>query len=231
MSPVPPLPGSPIPGDPPTSPRHGAEAPREISGLDLGIAIVSFHSRALVLRCLASLDRWLGDIRWQAVVINNSPADGTTEAIRATHPHVLAEDSPGNVGFARASNRAMALLSPRPRHLLLLNPDTELRDPSLIELVGYLDRNPSVGIAGADLRFEDGRPQPAVRRFPSLTNILFSRRSPISRIFPNNPRSRAYIYADRNPEEPGSVDAVCGAALAIRQELYDRLGGLDEKYT
>ena len=198
---------------------------------DLGIAVVAYRSRELVVRCVESVQRELRGASWCLAVVNNSPGDGTTRALEAECGEgIVAVDAPRNLGFAAGCNLAAEKLPKRCRYLLLLNPDTELKDASAAELVRYLDDHPEVGIAGAQLCFEDGRPQPSARRFPSLGNLIFSRRSPLSRLLPGNSGSRDYVYADRDIDLAGPVDAVAGAALAIRSSLWRELGGMDESF-
>lgn len=199
--------------------------------VDLGIAVVSYRSRELVLRCIASLEREVQDLSWCLAVWNNSPGDGTVEAIEALgSARIQVRDAPANLGFAAGCNAAVRALPLPCRTVLLLNPDTELRDGSLQELTAHLEAHAGVGIVGAQLFFEDGRPQPGIRRFPSPGNLLFSRRSPLSRLMPGNRRSRAYLYADRDPAQAGPVEVVAGAALAIRATLWQELGGMDERF-
>ena len=202
-----------------------------VDEVDLGIVVVAYRSRELALRCVESVRRELGERSWCLALVNNSPGDGTTQAIEALREErIVAGDAPRNLGFAAGCNRAAKMLPESCRYLLLLNPDTELRDASAAELIRYLDDHREVGIAGAQLCFEDGRLQPSARRFPSLANLFFSRRSPLSRLLPGNPGSRDYVYADRNIDLAGPVDAVAGAALAIRAGLWDKLRGMDESF-
>jgi len=202
-----------------------------VAEVDLGIAVVAYRSRSLVLRCVESVAAELGDLDWCLAVVNNSPGDATVPTLAAlADDRVVARDAPCNLGFAAGCNLAVRTLPAPCRHILLLNPDTELRDSSVAELIGYLDRHAGVGIAGAQLLFPDGRLQPSVRRFPSFPRLLFARRSPLARLAPANRRTREYLYADRPPDSAGPVDVVAGAALAIRRALWDELRGMDESF-
>jgi GT2 family glycosyltransferase len=199
--------------------------------VELGIAIVSYRCRELTLRALHSLRQHLPARAWCAAVVNNSPDDGTTEAIRQLEcAHIAATDAAANNGFAAGCNAAVKLLPNPARVILLLNPDTSLPDASLLTLPRYLSGHPRVGIVGAQLYNPDGTLQPCLRRFPSPRNLLLSRRSPLAKLWPGNPWTRAYLYADRDVEEPGPVDVVAGAALAIRRPLWEELGGMDEAF-
>ncbi len=199
--------------------------------VELGIAIVTYRCRELTLRALRSLEAHLPAETWCAAVINHSPEDGATEAIlKLNSPRIAAADAAANRGFAAGCNAAVRLLPAPVKFILLLNPDTSLTDASLLELPRYLNEHPRVGIAGAQLYNPDGTLQPCLRRFPSPRNVLISRRSPLVRLWPGNPWTRAYLYADRPPEEAGPVDVVAGAALAIRRPLWEELGGMDEGF-
>ncbi len=70
-----------------------------------------------------------------------------------------------NHGFAHANNRAWMTCDAR--YVLFLNPDTELVDGTLADLVAALDARPDVGLAGVRHLTGDGALFPTIRRFPN----------------------------------------------------------------
>ena len=62
--------------------------------------------------------------------------------------------------------------NPAPDFVLLLNPDTEVENDALGQLVGALVENPTAGASGAHLSYGDGAFQHGAFTFPTLAQIL-----------------------------------------------------------
>jgi GT2 family glycosyltransferase len=131
------------------------------------------------------------------------------------------------VGFARGYNQAAA--QARGRHLLLLNPDTVTRPGALRRLVEFLDAHPKAGAVGPRLLNSDGSLQYSCRRFPHPLAALF-RNTPLGKLFPRNRYTRAYLMTDCDHSREAEVDWISGAAMAIRREAWEQVGGFDEGF-
>lgn len=95
--------------------------------------------------------------------------------------------------------------------LVFLNDDTELLSGWLEPLVEAFD-DPKVGCAGVKLVYPDGRLQHAGVSFRQRDGLL-----------------EAFNITDTDPGTR-NVEAVTGACLAIRAELFRELGGFDESF-
>ena len=51
-----------------------------------------------------------------------------------------------------------------------------------------------------------------------------------NRIWPSNPVNRRYRYLDRDLEISGPVEQPAGAFLMFRRDVWERLGGFDERF-
>ncbi len=198
--------------------------------VDLTVAIVNYHSLALLEHCLATWAIATEGLRAELCIVEN----GTGEDLAATvHRHV-----PGarirvlarSVAFAAAVNTAFA--GANGRHLVLLNPDTLLRRQSLTRLVHHLDEHADVGIVGPRVWDDDAQTslQRSFRRFPGLRTALCHRYSLLTKVWPGNPWTRDYLRLDASPDDVQDTDWVSGCCLAIRGELFRALGGLDTRY-
>jgi GT2 family glycosyltransferase len=77
----------------------------------------------------------------------------------------------------------------------------------------------------------DGQIQGSARRFPSLLTSLFGRKSPITRLFPNNPiTKKEFPCFTIKGSDPLDVDWVSGACMVARRTAIDQVGGFDEKF-
>ncbi|CAA9587831.1 MAG: Glycosyl transferase, family 2 [uncultured Thermomicrobiales bacterium] len=197
--------------------------------LDLSVIIVSRDTRALTLGCLAAVGRSLAGagVTWEGILVDNASGDGTVAAVRAAYPAVRVIEAGGNRGFAVGNN--LGLREARGRALLLLNPDTEALDDAIPRLLAALHADPALGAVGPALRYPDGTPQEARRRFPTrLTPFVES--TVIQGYWRRNRILDRYYLADRPTDRPQDVDWLYGACLLIRREALAASGGFDEGF-
>ena len=112
--------------------------------IDVSILVVSYNTRALTLEALASAIHETSHLATEIIVVDNASTDGSAEAIaaHASHPRLIA--STDNLGFARANN--LAAREARGELILLLNPDTLVRDGAIDRLA---DRQHLLLLGGA----------------------------------------------------------------------------------
>jgi GT2 family glycosyltransferase len=165
--------------------------------VDLSIIIVNWNVYELLRRCLLSLSR--GDSQGalastaEVVVVDCASSDGSVEMVRREFPWVQLIASDENLGYARGNNLGMTRATGR--HLMILNPDTEIMDDALATMVRYLDEHPAVGALGPGLRYPDGTLQSSRRRFPTLATAFFES-TLLHQWFPYNRVARRYHLAD-----------------------------------
>lgn len=202
----------------------------------LGIVIVNYRSADLAVDCLRSLSRQVSGIpAARAVVVDNASGDGSADRMAAAiaaegwggWASVLPLD--GNRGFSAGNNAGIRfLLEERepPDWLLLLNPDTLVREGALRVLLDRGTRQPRTGIVGSRLEEPDGTPQRSAFRFHSVLGEL-------DRALRLGPVSRLLARWTVAPPPPGAacrVDWVSGASMLIRRDVVDAIGLLDEGY-
>jgi len=203
---------------------------RPAPDLDVSLIITNRNSRDLMRACLASLPASCEGLAWEAIVVDNGSADGSAAMVRDEFPAcpLIANDE--NRGFTRANNQGLEIA--RGRYLVLLNNDTESLPGAYARVVEAMDADPSIGAAGLKLLNTDGSRQLSCRRFPSFKQALFNRDSLLTRLFPKNSYSRAYLMSDldEEPDEARDVDWVSGACLVIRRSVWEDVGPLDERF-
>jgi N-acetylglucosaminyl-diphospho-decaprenol L-rhamnosyltransferase len=186
--------------------------------------IVSHNTQGELLRCLAALQATPAP-PLEVIVVDNASSDGTPEAVREAFPHVAVVASPTNLGFSKANNLAIARA--RGRHVLVVNPDAELRPGALEALALRLDARPDVALVGPRTVSPDGTVQVSFGPDLRLVSEWRQRRlvRGVKRRDPETLR-RAEIAASIE-HEPDWVSGSC--FLARRQVLLD-VGGFDERY-
>ncbi|AAU92264.1 glycosyl transferase, group 2 family [Methylococcus capsulatus str. Bath] len=194
---------------------------------DISVLIVSFNTRDLLRRCLASLRDQAGGTGIETIVVDNASRDGSADMVEAEFPDVRLIRSPVNLGFGNANN--LAFTQSRGRYLVLLNSDACLA-PGLLDAASKrMDACPDVGMAGGRLVGPEGGWQPSARMFPSLLNEFLV----LSGLAHRYPKSRLFGRFDRtwaDPSEEAGVDWVPGAFAILRRDLIDRIGFFDPRF-
>ena len=180
------------------------------------------HWRDLYL-CLESLFAVTDYKNYEVLILENGSAEPETFAYydRLTREHENVRILTWDSGFNYSAINNFGARQARGDCLLLLNNDTEFFYPQwLTEMLVGLQED-SAGAVGAVLLHEDGTVQhlgmSVTREIPNL-HVLRDK----------TPRT----VRETLPEERFSeFDAVTGACLLLRREVWEQLGGLDESFT
>jgi len=193
---------------------------------ELAVVILSWNTRELLDRCLATVVGQEHGLTLEVCVVDNASRDGSAELVAAKYPSVKLLKNGVNEGYARGNNQgARATTAPL---LLLLNSDTEVRPGALRKLAEILRRFPEYGAVAPKLVNPDGSVQRACMRFPTLVDgFLFD--SWFERRFGRSKAVRRYFMDDFDHEGDADVDQPPGAALMLRRADFDAVGGFDER--
>ncbi|HEX2093829.1 MAG TPA: glycosyltransferase family 2 protein [Longimicrobiaceae bacterium] len=193
---------------------------------DLSIVIVNLNTRGLLRDCLQSIRQLPDPIRWEIIVVDNGSTDGSGELVRDHFPWACLIRNDTNTGYAFPNNQGLALS--RGRYVLLLNSDTVVRPFALSRLVEFMDAHPEAGACGPTLSYPGGEIQRSCYSLPS-PRTFFCRMLALDALFP---RSRVFgnqhVGFDHHHTTP--VEALLGAALLCRREVFEAVGGLDERF-
>jgi N-acetylglucosaminyl-diphospho-decaprenol L-rhamnosyltransferase len=183
----------------------------------VAVVIPSWNSLALLPRCLGSL-RDQG-VELETLVVDNGSTDGTVAYLE--HEGVPHLALPENVGFARAMNLGVARVEAEA--VLALNADTVVEPGAVAALLEALAADPTLGgVQPRILQLQEGERDAARARLYSAGQALTA-------------DGRAVELGAGEEQSPASatpreVFGVCGAACLLRRELFDQLGGYDERY-
>ena len=188
----------------------------------LTIVIINWNTRGYLLACLDSVEFVTKGFTVETIVVDNGSQDGSQDIVKKNYPWVSLIENKKNFGFAKAANDALRQI--KGRYVLLLNPDTQVKEGAIASLISFMDQHPEAGIVGAHLLNADGSKQNSIANFPSLTTELLNK-SLLRWLFP-----KKFPGKERDYPEPIEVDSVIGACMMVRREVLDQVGLLDEDY-
>lgn len=194
----------------------------------LSVIVVVYDAAEYLRRCLVSLEVHLQGVEHEICVVDNASNDGGVSLVRERFPKAKLLLHDRNLGFAAGTNAGLRATSGR--FVLWLNPDCELTNGGIHELLEAFEREPTLGVIGPKVTGPGGDLQPSCRSFPSYQTAFFSRQSVLTRLFPANPFSERYLRAGEDSERRRDGDWVSGACLLHRREVADGIGGIDERF-
>lgn len=204
--------------------------------IDVSIIIVHYAAPDDLARCLESCLRWLNLGRVEIILVDNAtPGIGWESAIPRDESAIRLIRAATNAGFGGGNN--LGAREARGEFLFFLNPDVILTEDPVGPLVDFLRATPRAGAVGPRLLHLDGRLQPSRGTFPHLmltTMQLFR----IKRFLPADERLIPLVgrFLGRSFAQWGAiegiqaVDYMTGAALMLRKDVFEAIGGFDESF-
>jgi N-acetylglucosaminyl-diphospho-decaprenol L-rhamnosyltransferase len=188
--------------------------------------VVSYNYGDLLERCVRSIidDSSAGAV--DIVVVDNGSSDGSIERLATALPAARIVAAPGNVGYARGANIGIATTDAPV--VAVLNGDVELAPGVAAAMVGALDADQRAGAIGPRMLNLDGSVYPSARTDPGL--VVAAAHAALGLVWKTNPWTRRYRQLDSDPTRARDVDWVSGAAVWLRREALDDVGGWDERY-
>lgn len=158
----------------------------------------------------------------ELIVADSASDDGSMEMMAECFPDVRRIVLERNFGFTGGYNRALAQVDAD--YFVLLNSDIEVSAEWLKPLVQTLDSSPEVGACAPKLHswFDRGMFEYAGAAGGYIDSFCF----PLCR-----GRIMGRVEKDCGQyDSPADVFWVTGACLAVRRSLFEKLGGLDDRF-
>lgn len=161
------------------------------------------------------------------VVVDNASHDASLTFLDSYRGVRLVRNDT-NRGFGAACNQGAALA--QCRYLLFINPDCRMAAGSVQRLAALLDADPGIGMAGPLILNPDGTEQRGCRRLLPDPHRALMRVLGLHRPNTRGEVAGFDLTGTPLPDSPVPVEAISGACLLIRRELFEKLGGWDEGY-
>jgi N-acetylglucosaminyl-diphospho-decaprenol L-rhamnosyltransferase len=187
--------------------------------------VVSHNGKRWLDAALGTLLERAGDVDLEVVLVDNG-SDGSAAHVERRFESVRTLRCE-NRGFGHANNQALKVADAR--YVLFINPDTEVLEGTIADLVEVLDRRPEVALAGARQLRVDGSLAPSIRRFPSAPNML-AEAFGVERI-PGVRRAFGERELDlREYERERPCDWTSGSFMLARWAALEQVGWFDERF-
>ena len=196
--------------------------------IDISVIIVTWNSSAEIIDCIRSVTAAAKGLNTELIIIdNNSKDDSFALANKIDFPKLTTVQNSENLGYTKAVNQGINLA--KGRYVLLLNPDTVLKESSINEMLNFMESNPTYGACAPLMLNPDGTRQFSVRNFPTYWR-MFCEFSLLAYIFPKTKLFGSWKakYMDYNTEQ--DIEQPMAAAFMIRSDLLDKIGNMDERF-
>lgn len=179
----------------------------------VSIIIPVYNQIHYTYACLLSILKNTKNISYEVVVADDCSDDATKDLERYTK-NVRIIHWEKNLGFLKSCNEAAK--ATKGQYLLFLNNDTEVCENWLRSLVDLIESNSQIGMVGSKLVYPDGKLQEA-------GGILWSDGSGWNYGRGDDPTKEEYNYVRE-------VDYLSGASILLPKNLWEEIGGFDERY-
>ena len=189
------------------------------------VAIINWNSGRRLRTCIESL---LGTTtNAEILIVDNASDDDSMEMVQGFRNRVNIISNSVNRGFAGAINQAFQTTDTP--YVLVLNPDVRVLPGAVSILETFMNAKPKAGAAGGHVN-ETYLPKDfptagsLVRENLGFAKFMGGRRSAsaTARSLMNGPSLQS--------EQPVQVEQAAAAAIMIRRDAYESIGGFDETF-
>lgn len=193
------------------------------------VVILSHNTSKVLKNCLDSLYKFNTSISFETIVIDHNSQDDSVKMLtnfQKDHKNFTLVVKKDNPGFGAGCNRAAKIANGK--FLIFINSDTLFIDNVFNSLETRLSTLKNLGIYSLKLLNQDKSFQASGGSFPNLANLFLWQFGIDDIPFLGN------IFSSFHPKETGSVykkgpDWVTGAFMIIPKDVFEVVGGFDEK--
>lgn len=178
----------------------------------VSIIVLNYNGLKFLKDCFSSL-RELTYPNYELILVDNASADGSIDFVTRNFPEVKILRNDENIGFAVGNNRGAKVA--KGKYLFFLNNDTKVKPDFLNYLVDTAEADPAIGICACKILTFEGKEEAQIHYTSDGEDVGCTGRS-------------SDIYGWQGWEGP--VFFAEGSALFIRRDIFNRLGGFDERH-
>ena len=195
----------------------------------ISIIYVYYNSADVIFDSINSILVSKAKVEYEIIITINKCTDINLKELKRLSERITIIENEDNFGFGKANN--VGAKYSRGKYLLILNPDTLLREGVLDKMYQVMEADNDIGGSICKLVDSDNRIQETViRKNLNFTFLLiqlyFLYKIPIL----NKVLIDKYYYSEEEFFEEQSPDVISGAFMFLRKEIFMQVNGFDEEY-
>ncbi len=194
------------------------------------VVIINYRTVTLSLNCIDTIVEQLNHSRDHIIVVDNNSGEDDLSILAAEIQQkglanlVTLIPSSTNGGFSAGNNIGIKAL--HAEYYLLANADTLFRPTAINQLLEAIKEHPHVGILSPRLEWPDEQPQISCFRFHSPFSELINS----ANTWPITWMLKPFDVPQKIREEVTWPEWTSFACVLIKQDVFERIGYLDEDY-
>lgn len=195
---------------------------------DLSIIIINYNTKKMTEELIGSILDLSTDLSYEIIIVDNSNLDSEKIDNRFLSEKNVKIIFTENNGFGAACNEGAKVAMGK--KLLFINSDIVFEDDVFSPCVSYMDSSSDIGVLGCKLVLKDGSLDHGCKRgFPTPQASLYYYLK-LDKKYPDSKKYGTYRLTYLNSDKTNEVDAVSGAFLMIKKDLFDEICGFDETF-
>ena len=191
----------------------------------ISVVCVTFNSSNSLPDFLKSLEK-LPSEEFEFVFVDNHSDDSSVELIQKWGRASQHTQNEQNMGWSAANNDGIR--ASKGQLIFLANPDIWFEANDLQKLAQFLDQHLEFAAAAPQLLNPNGSIQPSCRRLPTLTDLVFQMIG-LAFLFPKSFFNR-WKMPEFDHQSFREVEQPMASAFLVRREVFEKIGGLDERF-
>lgn len=188
--------------------------------IKFSIIIINYKQEELLKKCLSSVYNIFKSLPFEVIVVNNSP-ENKLPGFNLPNLRVIETE---NYGYANANN--LGFKNSIGEYLFFLNADTEIKSDFLLDFEKTFS-DKKFGAVGLKLFYPDGTFQPSCYLENNFFNEIKNKN--LELVFKKNDDAKK-SEIEKTFQEIKKVDWVSGAAMIMKRQVFEEIGGFDERF-
>lgn len=193
--------------------------------MKLSVIILNYNVEHFLYQCLLSVQRAIEQIDAEIIVVDNNSTDDSCAMVRKYFPNVILIAHPENSGFPKGNN--IGVEASKGEYICILNPDTIVGEDTLVNFLDFAKKKSKLGIMGPMMIDGKGDFLPESKRGVPTPYVALTKILGLYKIMPTY--FSQYYTGHLRENQEGEVSILVGACMMMRKELYQSVGGFDEK--
>lgn len=199
--------------------------------MQLSIIILNYNVRYFLEQCVISVTKAIENLDAEIIVVDNNSSDASCAMMKTRFPNIKLIENKENTGFPKGNNIGVA--QAKGNYICILNPDTVVAEDTFTKVLAFAEKQTNLGIIGCKLVDGTGNFLPECKRGTPTPWVAFTKIFNLGAIFSKKIFKTEIFtkyYAHHITEnQTGKVDILVGAFMVMKHDLYNEVGGFDEK--